>query len=381
MSVSGPSLWPQYKYNYLSSDSLRLLNLRPDQPSSPIDCELVEVSRYSRYAYEAVSWCWGSEKWDRQIRMHRSEQAFCFSVSANLESALRAFRRPGVARTLWIDAICIDQDNTVEKSFQIPLMGRIYQEAICVCLWLGEANNESKIALEFIRSDILQLQKADKLARSSARSLSQWAALVNLMQRPWFSRRWVIQEIAFASRATVQCGTDFISWQTFVDAVSFVMEIENASRMYESKGDNEPLYRTLNTIGDLPALSAAVLVQATGNIFRREKDGRLEQRLGIEYPVSSLSVFESTDPWDTIYALLGLASDASPRAANPEPEAELALVSPGVEHQLRLWAKRFTKASSYLVDYDRSVSGTYGDFVKFCIQKPIQTRGCTSSVN
>jgi hypothetical protein len=77
------------------------------------------------------------------------------------------------------------------------------------CVWLGEGDASSAMAIKFIKDEVLQLQNFDDLCDSKEAS-KKWGALLELMQRKWFSRRWVVQEIALAQTATIYCGTDFI---------------------------------------------------------------------------------------------------------------------------------------------------------------------------
>ncbi|KAH6681505.1 heterokaryon incompatibility, partial [Halenospora varia] len=58
-------------------------------------------------------------------------------VTSNLYSALTNLRRGGVSRVIWIDALCINQCDSIEKSWQVQLMGEIYQKAAFVIVWIG----------------------------------------------------------------------------------------------------------------------------------------------------------------------------------------------------------------------------------------------------
>ena len=93
----------------------------------------------------------GKEKWDKTIRIHQGGRPFSFNISANLYSALKAFRRPDGSRTLWIDAICTYQRNSYEKNHQVLMMAQICGKATRVCIWLGDGDDKSKLALDFIK--------------------------------------------------------------------------------------------------------------------------------------------------------------------------------------------------------------------------------------
>jgi hypothetical protein len=80
------------------------------------------------------------------------------------------------------------------------------------CVWLGEGDATSAMAFKFIQKEVLQLQNFDELCDSKEAS-KKWGALLDLMQRQWFSRRWVVQEIALAREAVIYCGADKIPWK------------------------------------------------------------------------------------------------------------------------------------------------------------------------
>jgi hypothetical protein len=84
-----------------------------------------------------------------------------------------------------------DNSSLDEKNHQVEMMDIIYGNAERVCIWLGEANESSKMALRFIKKEVSHLQSFDLLCDSKDAS-KKWVALLDLMQRPWFSRRWVI---------------------------------------------------------------------------------------------------------------------------------------------------------------------------------------------
>jgi hypothetical protein len=85
---------------------------------------------------------------------------------------------------MWIDAICINQDNREEKEHQIPLMAEIYSKALRVVVWLGEAEDDSDRALEEIR---LAGEKSTRILKAE----STQKAIRQLLRRPWFRRIWV----------------------------------------------------------------------------------------------------------------------------------------------------------------------------------------------
>jgi len=225
---------------------IRILKLHPGSPENPdVICEL-ETNEFkderdeheektgrktSPRSYEALSWCWGIDKPNSYISIlvqGQPGQLFAKSVKSELLAALKALRYRTRPRYLWIDMICINQENIEEKNHQVEMMSYIYGCATRVCIWLGESSHSSQVALRFIDKEVLQLRNFDSLTESK-QAMSKWDALQELMQRPWFSRRWVVQEIALAKKALIYCGKDRISWRKFAIAVELFVEVETAT--------------------------------------------------------------------------------------------------------------------------------------------------------
>ncbi|KAF8847987.1 HET-domain-containing protein, partial [Acephala macrosclerotiorum] len=130
-----PEIAPQvYTYRSLSSnDSIRLFILNPGCPEDPITGKLVHVFVPNCPQYEALSYCWG-----RDVKPHRiTTDEGTIPITSSLNYALLRLRFPDTSRTLWIDALCIDQTNNEEKSSQILLMPTIYSLATLTVVYLG----------------------------------------------------------------------------------------------------------------------------------------------------------------------------------------------------------------------------------------------------
>lgn len=268
-------------------------------------------------------------------------------------------------RTLWVDAISIDQNNINEKNHQVPMMSQIYGAATSVLIWLGDGDEKSKLALDFIKNDVLKLWEFDKLCDDKS-TAPKWDALIALMKRPWFSRRWVVQEIVLANSAMLQVGMDTMTWQEFADAVSLFVEVETAThRLSEVMKKDPTFYHIPDFFGDVRQLGATLLVEATSNVYRKTKDGKREFLLSLEYLVSSLSVFDATQPRDIIFALLAIARDTQPHAAL-EHESRKTPISH--QHITALAQNRFA-IQPYSVDYKRPFIEVCKDFVYFSIRK------------
>ena len=103
-----------------------------------------EKVKPSEIDYEALSWCWGTGPAEYAVQIQHKGVTYKKKVKKELALALKYLRLPYQTRTLWIDAICIDQDDNEERNQQVQMMARIYTRAKEVCIWLGEDSDESK---------------------------------------------------------------------------------------------------------------------------------------------------------------------------------------------------------------------------------------------
>jgi len=192
----------QYRFAPLSPgpDSIRLLRVLPNEnETAPVQCELMNYSlqklRKGTHLYEALSYVWGSPKETLPIFIGKQS----LNVTTNLHAALVRLRDHFFERVLWIDSVCINQEDEREKEHQIQSMARIYSQATRVLVWLGEEANNSTQALEDIRS------AAENASTPLAESGTNQEAILKLLERPWFRRVWVRQKIqSFSSKEIIK---------------------------------------------------------------------------------------------------------------------------------------------------------------------------------
>lgn len=198
----------RYDYHSLTDGSIRLLRLLPNQhENAPIHCELFEfplqTSTKGTHAYEALSYVWGCPKDPLPIFVG----AQGLTVTRNLHMVLLHLRDPHVERVLWIDAICINQQDLSERGRQVQTMAHVYAKATRVVVWLGDATDDSDQAMEEIRfvaekesasfttpgAGLGKPQDAAEEEKSKVREMdvSSRLAVINLLCRPWFQRIWV----------------------------------------------------------------------------------------------------------------------------------------------------------------------------------------------
>lgn len=317
--------------------------------------------------YDAVSWAWGDPAPNTEIEiMGENRERWTFEVSHKLEVALKAVRSPNTLRTVWIDAICIDQTDVHEKSHQVPMMDRIYGLADKVCVWLGPVSetHDAKTAFWLLKEILKDMDYKKTIEKCNVRELT---ALSGLMRRDWFSRRWIIQEIALAKKAVVFCDKDQMDWVEFAQAIELFVEGESKTKLADNatlKSKSIPHYWK-----NVAALGAARLVRDISAIRRLAPNTRSRQKhellMSLEEIVCRLETFKTSKPHDTVYAYLALAKDAVPVAHLGQ--------NPSFSNKLLQALKAFdmtkVRARTFIVDYNQPYAEVCKQFIQFAIKR------------
>lgn len=343
----------EYEHDQLSNDQIRLLILHRGKPGDMIHCsfQVYPLSK-AKDKYEALSYYWGTEGdnckitidvprklkskgWKKATQQILPRLELAFHIRPRLHEALVQLRRLDGELCLWVDALCINQEDEVEKTQQVQKMAEIYSTALRVLIWLGSGNKKCEDGLDFIE-EILDFQTFDAKVKDE-QSPPKWAALVELMSQDWFSRRWVIQELALARDAIIRYNDREITWTNFADATAiFATRFDDIKGLflYHREFDHDAEY-----LGDLQALGANVLVDITANHFRKSSrpSGGLERLSSLEALVSRLLKFEASDPKDTIYALLSI------------------------------YKKQDDSEGMLVPNYEKSIIEVYRDYTEYCV--------------
>ena len=318
----------------IDENQVRLLIVDPGSGDEEINASLLSINDDElggdRYPYEALSYHWGEgaednviliNKWGskpikklvvavdaildrKKAEGNRGEDinVRTYRVRENLYEALKQLRHPTDPTPLWVDALCIDQSNEVEKTKQVKKMGHIYHKAERVCIWLGTGDAESDQAMDFIKNVIDEALLPDLLSKSEY--IPRWISLYRLLEWSWFTRRWVIQELALSRQATVHCGKKHAHWDDFRDAIGifhrYFDSLKYKMRNYDPSS---------KPIADLEFLGAQLLVDLSSNVFRANDDGTYQSTKSLEMLVSQLSGFDTADPRDTIHALRNISRE------------------------------------------------------------------------
>ncbi|KAF6810077.1 HET domain-containing protein, partial [Colletotrichum musicola] len=191
------------------------------------------------YNYEALSYVWGKSTEGHKINLDGQKVV---PVTDNLHAALRRLRRLDEPRTLWVDSLCINQDNIAERNRQVQMMGRIYKSAASVVVWLGDTDGipvptVSSIDQATDPEDETETDKHDDETKHG-KALKLWRENVlrdalSKASPPWWTRSWIIQELVLASELSVAFGPAEVSWSTFYsDLLDTWKSIPELSRIF-----------------------------------------------------------------------------------------------------------------------------------------------------
>ncbi|KAK4041250.1 heterokaryon incompatibility protein-domain-containing protein [Parachaetomium inaequale] len=243
-------------------------------------------------------------------------------ITANLQCVLFRIRQlPGlVDKKLWIDAICVNQQDERERSDQVRLMANIYSTAAVVVSWLGEQDQHTEPAFALLgklravsdHSPYL-LDRLSKLSPDShdygddeqmaAFSCRQsWVSVAHVFQRTYFTRVWIIQEVVLAKTVKVLCGGHELDWSVIAEASHF--------------------------------FSTSSWAQHLTSLFNRRKqqgyqhENRCVWARTLLHTLIRARNFKATDPRDKVYALLGLVHEYAQDKSGLIPAYELADAQP-----------------------------------------------------
>ncbi|KZL81841.1 hypothetical protein CI238_01793 [Colletotrichum incanum] len=267
-------------YVTLYAKRIRLLRLLPGRFHDPLRGELKVVNLASKPDYEALSYTWSDLNGDtrKSQSIYIGERCDSLAITSNCANALRRLRSPSWSRDLWVDAICINQDDTRERSHQVGIMQNIYATAARVLVYLGE--------------DPEDLNPAPPSPWKYENNGNTLHLTTDISGQPYFSRVWVIQEVASAQEKHILFGSRGSRWQDLLQPQdgATVGDLRTAG-LYAAKRSRERLYQ---------------MHPWAHQVFkRRHRD--LEELLELLYATVRS---EASDPRDKIFALLGLFPEA-----------------------------------------------------------------------
>ncbi|KAK4451182.1 heterokaryon incompatibility protein-domain-containing protein [Podospora aff. communis PSN243] len=222
-----------YQYRRIENPyGSRVLVLEPAAADSLLTGRLETCLAGEMGTYKALSYVWGEPKFTDRIFI----DGIRLDITESLGTALRRLRPLPKQQPLriWIDQICINQKDIMERNQQVRLMHAIYKDARQVLVWLGtDPDEHATKAFQLVGSirSIFEDNLLCRLARTEGSSFDwipseYWKSLRELVNLPWFRRAWIPQEIGTDTEAQVYWGSDKISWES----------LYNAMRLLETQG-------------------------------------------------------------------------------------------------------------------------------------------------
>ncbi|KAI6753844.1 hypothetical protein HG530_013020 [Fusarium avenaceum] len=348
-----------------ASTEIRLLNLYPSQHESlqsqfnrgeasdrqsRLACRLYTTKIEKPGCYTALSYVWGEGRKSRSIWVTNPSSdggEASIPITESLNTALLSLRKTDKITTLWIDQICINQDDNDEKGDQVAMMGSIYSAADQVLVWIGPAENGSDQLMDawqeigqgardfglesymtpqryYVISAMMRNESPTDEATMHfqdllARTVDVFAPLLKELalkawfDRPYFSRAWIVQEFCLCADTVFVCGTKVVSVELVKLAVTMIqIVIGNMPRGEYTK--LQPPEMPLERLGELSDEPTTRLF-ACRSRHQKHADDELHvllRRLFVDHDT------RATEHRDRVFSLLGLAVDAQKLGIRPD---------------------------------------------------------------
>ncbi|KAF7938340.1 hypothetical protein EAE99_002012 [Botrytis elliptica] len=335
-----------YQYGILRKGYIRLVSIKAGNADDPIELEMNHVKFHpvaiygvlpsffpNVPTYEALSYAWGESEDTVPIKLNGQP----FNITTNLHSALLVLRDNSNPPSLWIDAICLDQNDPSEKDKQLRIMHLIYMNATRVLVWLGADDKSVDLhaAAEIISHFRMKKRELQRKAQSIAEKepsadfqvwlqkwvncdwhtgleyVSGWKAVQNILARPYFTRSWIIQEMVLSSNRKIIVGDhDVTGILDLVSVIHIFPQIENRiPAQYLNEPDVIPRIYELSLAMQTyrTALKSMYVVPGTNREFKLAG----QNGLNLGELLARFRGKKSTLPMDQVYSVLGMTIDAS----------------------------------------------------------------------
>ncbi|KAF4630645.1 hypothetical protein G7Y89_g7497 [Cudoniella acicularis] len=295
---------PLYKPLSKEEQEIRLLVLQPGSKSDPLEGYLDHFSLWNFTEDTIPFWT-----------------ALSYSY---LYATLRQLRDLEMAKTLWVDQLCINQSDNEERSWQVSIMRLIYERASVVIGWLGNYDESLKTLLRAVEI-VGGIAKFNVEMADAEGLIETWSSskvyhlcdiirgndikldsvkvtlqkLLNLFiegsRNEWFNRKWIVQEHAVAKMLVLQAGHFSTVWFLFYDAFKGVTDC-----MGWPGTEASDAYRVFYAL-DITYYAC----------LTEQEDLKSAEILRLSTLLNAHQVRKAGDPKDHIYALIGISRDGS----------------------------------------------------------------------
>jgi hypothetical protein len=352
-----PSIWHLLP---LTGGQIRLLTVHgPTDDSALMKCSMEVVSLVDKPIFAALSYTWGGEPRDHQVTIDPNQVA----VTQSCYDALRIFRdqwfdaqiltpapeglspaiqdlRQRRIKRLWIDQLCVDQTNLAERASQILLMRRIYGDAAAVWAFIGPPPTFDTLQsfLRPIHEALVQLIIPDESAAAVLRDAVQasetvidnvirnggrapgelpevltqpctWIHLIILLQRPYFTRRWIVQEVSINRNVYLYWDGALFDFEMVVRCGVMVNTHHYQTRALSQHTSKDAWLKLKDFLSTAPEVASGSLLLGT----RALATGRFPQSAQTRFfrLLSLCGEMEQSEQQDAFYAMQSFAADDS----------------------------------------------------------------------
>ena len=292
------------QYPRLQAGEIRIVTLLSGHLYDSVQCELSVRSVDASAAYEGLSYVWNRHKQIKSIIVNGQS----IEVDSNLACALKDLRYLDRPRSLWVESLCVNQEDIEERNNHVSLLAPIMTRAESVCIWLGKGDDVFNVLFSF--DSILSTITLDDTTHGRFVSREVASAFSRLANEARFHLGFV-QAIGLARHPILYYGRHHMPWRDFVDVVSILGKQRSSTsapsgRSYhsnDSSGDEGDLNIDLSPL--------RTLVEHVDGLVRWQDDSQIQRIHSLEFLVMRFSWIKPTIHHDAIYSMLPLASDIS----------------------------------------------------------------------
>lgn len=321
--------------------------------------------------YTAISYTWGERILThkalcdgKQVPVTASVHALCTHLLENHDAS----------KTIWIDAICIDQRNPNERAQQVLLMKDIFSRASLTIVWLGEPDEPSLVpSMIQLGEKIIDMTKRVTPRRLASEDFEKyglppiedlaWKTLAKLFCHPWFERVWIAQEYILARELTFLYGNHWQSHSYYVDICQTLPSNPDSYYLEETLRPLVSPKQTLNNFysnnepGRWLGISQRLSFLESLRTLRALNNGHQQWALRILLRRTSIS--RTTDLRDHIFGLLGILPEDAANHPDLQPDYP-------VSHEVV-----YTKLARYVLEkHGLATLLCSSGFPRFAISKP-----------
>ncbi|KAI1400566.1 heterokaryon incompatibility protein-domain-containing protein [Hypoxylon fuscum] len=305
---------------------MRLLEVSPGNRGEIVKARLIYASLLNPedIDYETISYAWGDATKLDDVNINGR----VIDVPASSAAAIKCMRKLDTPRRLWIDAICINQDDLAERGHQVSIMSEIYKSSRQNLVYLGEEDETAENAFDSLRRVYQEIERKTNGKSGFRTKISQFSrgetepidcefdeiAINALLKREWFKRLWVVQEVALAPSSICFCGS-----KLSIELVSVIRVLPWLR------------YHRQTTIDLMQAVGLWLVVEG-------------KAKWSVCWLMVSTEHFLASELRDKIFAIAGLVPNPAENLRRPDP----ALIS---------------------TDYSKPLSHVYRDATRYAIQE------------